>query len=62
MKLDRKKAIEIIVKAAQNYEHNLKDKRFLIIYQGAERYAYISKGVDIQKLLMQCKEERSMLV
>lgn len=36
MKLDRKKAIEIIVKAAQNYEHNLKDKRFLIIYQRAK--------------------------
>ena len=33
MKYDKKKAIDIIVKAATNYKNTLQDKAFLLIYQ-----------------------------
>lgn len=33
MKYDKKQALKIIVKAAENYQNKLQDKNFLIIYQ-----------------------------
>ncbi len=33
MKYDKKKAIDIIVRAAENYKKSLQEKVFLIIYQ-----------------------------
>lgn len=44
MKYDKKKAIDIIVKAAINYKKSLQDKEFLIIYQENDTIKTVQVG------------------
>ena len=44
MKYDKKKAIDIIVKAAANYKKSLQDKEFLVIYQEKDTIKTVQVG------------------
>lgn len=44
MKYDKKKALDIIIKAAQNYQKYLQDKTFLIIYQNGIKTDAVQVG------------------
>lgn len=44
MKYDKKKAVDIIVKAAANYKKSLQDKEFLVIYQEKDTIKTVQVG------------------
>ena len=44
MKYDKKQAVNIIVKAARDYQNSLQDKYFLIIYQNGNKIESVQVG------------------